>query len=140
MLQSLVGSGGRSLLVILLFWVSTSAFAENALRVAFLSAEPVQISALIDVTAQYEQLNPGVNVEVQAFSDAAFKANIDQWLENGDFDVIHWQAGQRPRHFDGGADGEICRRAREHGKRRLPCDDPMPASSMFSFTIRKRRR
>lgn len=95
MLQSLVGSGGRSLLLILLFWVSTSAFAENALRVAFLSAEPVQISALIDVTAQYEQLNPGINVEVQAFSDAAFKANIDQWLENGDFDVIHWQAGQR---------------------------------------------
>ncbi len=60
----------------------------------FLSADPIQIEALITSIERFEsEINQ--EVEVRTYSDASYKSSIDQWMADGDYDIVHWQSGRR---------------------------------------------
>ncbi|WP_164084768.1 ABC transporter substrate-binding protein [Alteromonas flava] len=65
------------------------------LKIAFLSAEPTQIASLTETVEKFQALYPDQTIELSTYSDARFKAAIHNWLKKGDFDIIHWQAGER---------------------------------------------
>lgn len=72
-------------------------FAEGAdvIRIAFLTAEERQVTAFVSTIEQFEKQNKQYKVEIKTFIDSAYKANIDGWLDSGEFDLVHWQAGKR---------------------------------------------
>ncbi|MDM7861778.1 extracellular solute-binding protein [Alteromonas sp. ASW11-36] len=82
--------------VLLTLGLNTHVLADDrVIRVAFLTADPVQIEALDLWSKRFEIANPGYVLDVRAYSDASFKRDLKFWLDNGQFDVIHWQAGRR---------------------------------------------
>lgn len=69
--------------------------ARDTIKLAFLTADPSQMQALSSLADRFEQAYPEHVLEVHAYSDLAFKENLTTWLEQGTFDVVHWQAGGR---------------------------------------------
>lgn len=81
-----------------LIFVTLQTFAEDkkeSLKIAFLSADLLQIKALADWANLFEAQNPNIEVSIQPFSDENFKQKIPTWIETGEFDLLHWQAGER---------------------------------------------
>ena len=86
------------LLCLISLLLQLNSFADTqppeSLKVAFLSADPKQVDAFSLWTELFEQYS-GIDVDIQSVSDAKLKADLNHWLESGEFDIIHWQAGKR---------------------------------------------
>ena len=65
------------------------------LTVAVLSASEEQIAAFSDIFYLYEKRYPNVQIQLDFYSDLSFKKRFPRWLEEGKYNLIHWQAGQR---------------------------------------------
>jgi ABC-type glycerol-3-phosphate transport system substrate-binding protein len=81
-----------------LIFVTLQTFAEDkkeSLKIAFLSADLLQINALSDLANKFEAKNPNIKLSIQSFSDESFKQKLPTWIETGEFDLLHWQAGER---------------------------------------------
>lgn len=84
-------------LLLLLFHISTESVEANRveLKVAVLTVDSAQISAYAAWANKFEALNPDTTLKIDYYSDRAYKAGINSWLEDGAYDVMYWQAGTR---------------------------------------------
>lgn len=75
--------------------LNSKAQAET-ISVGILQTAPAQKTALVRIAQEFEQANPGANINLSFYSDADFKVALLEWLkaEQGP-DVITWQGGQR---------------------------------------------
>lgn len=44
---------------------------------------------------RFESNHPDISVRLRTYSDKAYKQNIEDWLHNGEVDVLYWQTGKR---------------------------------------------
>jgi ABC-type glycerol-3-phosphate transport system substrate-binding protein len=65
------------------------------LSVAVLSANEEQIAAFSDIFNLYEKRYPEVQIQLDFYSDLSFKKRLPGWLEEGNYNLLHWQAGRR---------------------------------------------
>lgn len=75
--------------------LSVLAQTEMPLRVAVLSTDVQQMDAYSRWAARFEDMYPRISLDVDYFSDAHYKAHIEEWLEQGTYDVFYWQSGLR---------------------------------------------
>jgi multiple sugar transport system substrate-binding protein len=72
-----------------------AASAPQRLKVAVLSASEGQIAAFSEIFYLYEKRYPEVQIQFDFYSDLSFRTKFSSWLEQGKYNLIHWQAGQR---------------------------------------------
>ncbi|MFT4938610.1 MAG: multiple sugar transport system substrate-binding protein [Paraglaciecola sp.] len=72
-----------------------AASAQQRLSVAVLTADEKQIAAFSDIFNQFEKRYPDVQIQLDFYSDLSYKKKIADWLEQGKYNLMYWQAGQR---------------------------------------------
>lgn len=81
-----------------LVWLSllvSEAYAEK-ITVGVLSTSGVQRSMYSSVAKEFEEANPGIQVEMLFRSDAEYKAQLVEWFKTGTGpDILNWQGGER---------------------------------------------
>jgi ABC-type glycerol-3-phosphate transport system substrate-binding protein len=91
--------------VSLIFWSAlvmlsqTSVYAKQNISVAVLAINKQQISLFADQFRRFNESQSEIVVSVDFYSDQGHKSKISGWLESGEYDLIHWQAGKRLNDF-----------------------------------------
>ena len=65
------------------------------ISVAVLALNKQQISLFAEQFNRFNNSQSQVMVDVDFFSDQGLKSKLSSWLESGEYDLIHWQAGKR---------------------------------------------
>lgn len=85
----------RNLLCATLLFVSSTAISEQLNVVAINSGATKQVTA--SLLREFEQANPGIQVNFQTYPDAEYKEKLPQWLSasRAENQVYFWQGGKR---------------------------------------------
>lgn len=67
----------------------------DTIAIAILSQDPEQMAVYSNYFTQFEQRHPEVSIKLDFYSDASYKAKINDWLELGQYDLFYWQSGRR---------------------------------------------
>ena len=67
----------------------------STLRVAVLSVDTEQISAYSEWAVKFESAHPEISLTINYYSDKAYKTKLNTWLEDGTYDLVYWQSGER---------------------------------------------
>jgi ABC-type glycerol-3-phosphate transport system substrate-binding protein len=71
------------------------ALKETTLSIAVLAATPQQVSGFSQQFTHIDTSLPKIKIKMDFYSDQGLKNKLADWLENGKYDLIHWQAGKR---------------------------------------------
>jgi len=84
----------RKLLSATLLFVSSTAISEQLNVVAINSGATKQVTA--SLLREFEQANPGIQVNFQTYPDAEYKEKLPQWLSasRAENQVYFWQGGK----------------------------------------------
>lgn len=74
--------------------VSLSAHS-NSLNIAIMTVDPAYIEVFDKFFTDFDAQHPDISVTVDYYSDARYKRDINHWMENGSYDVLYWQGGER---------------------------------------------
>lgn len=86
----------RVFVLILLILFSRFAVAQDKhLSIAILSVDPAQMAVYSELFDSFRKANPSIAVQLDFYSDARYKIYIEQWLEQGTYDLLYWQGGRR---------------------------------------------
>src|SRR6056297_2138609 len=89
-----------SMIMIMTFAFAAAAGAQETLIVNTYTSDPAPRQAMKDLVAQYEELNPDVDVELNITAHEDFKQAIRVWLtSDSPPDVFSWFAGERANYF-----------------------------------------
>ncbi len=89
-----------SMIMIMTFAFAAAAGAQETLIVNTYTSDPAPRQAMKDLVAQYEELNPDVDVELNITAHEDFKQAIRVWLTSDNPpDVFSWFAGNRAEYF-----------------------------------------
>lgn len=92
-----MSSGHHTLIACILLLISVAANPEQepTLDVALMLSSGEQRSVFNEIAHSMEEENPGLDVNIHAFSDTTYKQHLTEWLRNERFDVMYWHAGER---------------------------------------------
>jgi ABC-type glycerol-3-phosphate transport system substrate-binding protein len=65
------------------------------ISIAVLAINKQQIALFGETFSRFNNSQSQITVNVDFFSDQGLKSKLSQWLESGEYDLIHWQAGKR---------------------------------------------
>lgn len=85
-----------SLCVILATLSQSVAYGEpKQVAVAVLAVNKQQIDLFAEQFQRFNDSQSNIKVDVDFYSDKGLKSRLSGWLESGEYDLIHWQAGKR---------------------------------------------
>lgn len=68
---------------------------QKHISVAVLAINEQQIALFSEQFSRFNRSQSKIFVNVDFFSDQGLKSKLTAWLESGEYDLIHWQAGKR---------------------------------------------
>ena len=82
-------------ILLLVSHVCLGAVQEKTISIAVLSTGQQQSTIYSKWFNQFEAQYPKIRLKVDFFSDEKYKQNIELWLEEGRYDLLYWQGGER---------------------------------------------
>ncbi len=67
----------------------------NSLNVAIMTVDPAYIEVFDKFFKDFEAQHSDLSIAIDYYSDARYKRDINHWMENGSYDLLYWQGGQR---------------------------------------------
>ncbi|WP_293745652.1 extracellular solute-binding protein [uncultured Paraglaciecola sp.] len=74
---------------------SVSYAKSKQISVAVLAINKQQIALYDELFGRFNRSQSQLTVNVDFYSDQGLKSKLSSWLESGEYDLIHWQAGKR---------------------------------------------
>jgi hypothetical protein len=65
------------------------------ISIAVLAVNQQSMSLFSEQFNTFNNSQSEIKVEVDFYSDQGHKSKLSSWLESGEYDLIHWQAGKR---------------------------------------------
>ena len=85
-----------SLILMLILQCFSTVYAKpQPVSMAVLVVNQQQINAFEELINRFNSSQSELVVNIDFFSDQGLKSKISSWLESGEYDLIHWQAGER---------------------------------------------
>jgi ABC-type glycerol-3-phosphate transport system substrate-binding protein len=84
-----------SVISLMMFDQVTAYASQKKISIAVLAINKQQIELFSEQFARFNNAQSEIKVNVDFYSDQGLKSKLSGWLESGEYDLIHWQAGKR---------------------------------------------
>lgn len=73
-----------------------SQLSADQLNIAVLTSEEQQMVAFNELATEFENINENrIRINIDFYSDISFKKHMQTWIDEGRYDLLYWQAGNR---------------------------------------------